>query len=680
MAAVPAHLLLLPGELDAATRLRAELGNLERSIRKCEDALLSTVLAFLEGRHSSDSAFDSAAKALFGNASVSNQSLLFKSLDTHWQNNAQDAAVTFYIVLSQLATGSKLYGPTIQRLLRKWDKTSALRAHIGRFELVRGGVLSPIYFPLPKVVAQSQGSETLQRVKEEVLCNTHLLDDTERVQQFLQSAPLIIAVTRQQAYYSKHPLLKWLLHEQVVALCALSISMGLNGMYIASIDDAHVGWNVLGVIHVILAVLMVAVYLLNHTTVDNSRSKDCSASVSTGFETVLRLLMFWIFQTRLFFQFAYLVFSVLGLCLSHSYFVFALLDVVSMFGGMQIIMHAMFASATKLTAMLGLAVVVLYALAVVGQNEFHGKYSFPGSEHVVACEVENKFSDCFRDHLYTFGERAVFDDIIPSGAAFVYAVFYNVVVVFLLSGIFVGIITDSFGQLRQEEVELRKARESYCYTCSHSRSELEEGSPLGFKGHVLHEHNVWSVVWFIIHVIDKSDATELPLSGSELYFLNAHRENRVAKLWPFKRALSIDGTTNVAKGLDQVISMLGRLIVQSDSTANNLEELGGSISALSRLTHLRVAALLHAAADGNIMEMEMLISQTNVDPNSSDYDGRVALHIAASEGQEAAVRFLLAQDARPDVRDRWGKTPVESASKFPGIVQILEESIRHHAK
>ena len=34
-------------------------------------------------------------------------------------------------------------------------------------------------------------------------------------------------------------------------------------------------------------------------------------------------------------------------------------------------------------------------------------------------------------------------------------------VVFLLSGIFVGIITDSFGQLRQEEAELRKARESY---------------------------------------------------------------------------------------------------------------------------------------------------------------------------------------------------------------------------
>ncbi len=53
------------------------------------------------------------------------------------------------------------------------------------------------------------------------------------------------------------------------------------------------------------------------------------------------------------------------------------------------------------------------------------------------------------------------------------------------------------------------------------------------------------------------------------------------------------------------------------------------------------------------------------DLNVADYDGRTALHVAASVGAFDCVRFLL-EVARvtPEPRDRWGHTPRSEAELF----------------
>lgn len=61
-----------------------------------------------------------------------------------------------------------------------------------------------------------------------------------------------------------------------------------------------------------------------------------------------------------------------------------------------------------------------------------------------------------------------------------------------------------------------------------------------------------------------------------------------------------------------------------------------------------------------------------MDMTLSDYDGRTALHLAAAEGHHNCVEFLLKYCNVPfDVRDRWGRSPLEEALAF-GHTTVIE--------
>jgi glutaminase len=75
-----------------------------------------------------------------------------------------------------------------------------------------------------------------------------------------------------------------------------------------------------------------------------------------------------------------------------------------------------------------------------------------------------------------------------------------------------------------------------------------------------------------------------------------------------------------------------------------------------------VAEALHAAADGDVVELQRLAAH-GLDLDSGDRDGRTPLHLAAAEGQKRAVDRLLALGARADPVDRRGSTPADDARR-----------------
>ncbi|XP_076284014.1 glutaminase isoform X6 [Lasioglossum baleicum] len=86
---------------------------------------------------------------------------------------------------------------------------------------------------------------------------------------------------------------------------------------------------------------------------------------------------------------------------------------------------------------------------------------------------------------------------------------------------------------------------------------------------------------------------------------------------------------------------------------------------------LSIVNLLFSAASGDVTALRRH-RLSGMDMTLSDYDGRTALHLAASEGHIDCVEFLIEQCAVPDSpKDRWGKRPIDEAETF-GHMQVVE--------
>lgn len=90
----------------------------------------------------------------------------------------------------------------------------------------------------------------------------------------------------------------------------------------------------------------------------------------------------------------------------------------------------------------------------------------------------------------------------------------------------------------------------------------------------------------------------------------------------------------------------------------------------------RLINMIYAASYGDLDEIRRLHAM-GLDLGEADYDGRTALHLAASENQIKVVKYLISCNIDLEPIDRWGGTPLDDAKKggHTELAELLEQHI-----
>ncbi|XP_077975839.1 ryanodine receptor 2-like isoform X3 [Styela clava] len=226
----------------------------------------------------------------------------------------------------------------------------------------------------------------------------------------------------------------------------------------------------------------------------------------------------------------YFVMSLLG---HYNTFFFAshLLDIAMGFKTLRTILSSVTHNGKQLVLTTGFLTVVVYLYTVVAFNFFRRFYNkSEGEEPDWKCH--DMFS-CFQFHLYA-GVRAgggIGDELEdPSGDEYelwriLFDISFFFFVIVILLAIIQGLIIDAFGELRDQQEQVKEDMDTKCFICTIGNDYFDQ-VPHGFETHTMQEHNLANYMFFLMHLINK-DETEY--TGQETYVWQQYQE----RCWEF---------------------------------------------------------------------------------------------------------------------------------------------------
>ncbi|KAM4729154.1 ryanodine receptor 2-like [Anableps anableps] len=227
----------------------------------------------------------------------------------------------------------------------------------------------------------------------------------------------------------------------------------------------------------------------------------------------------------------YMTMSVLG---HYNNFFFAahLLDIAMGFKTLRTILSSVTHNGKQLVLTVGLLAVVVYLYTVIAFNFFRKFYNHSHDKKTEDMKC-NDMLTCYMFHMYV-GVRAgggIGDEIEdPAGDEFeveriIFDITFFFFVIVILLAIIQGLIIDAFGELRDQQEQVKEDMETKCFICGIG-SEYFDKIPHGFETHTLQEHNLANYLFFLMYLINK-DETEH--TGQESYVWKMYQE----RCWEF---------------------------------------------------------------------------------------------------------------------------------------------------
>ncbi|GAA6097331.1 ryanodine receptor 2 isoform X6 [Tachysurus ichikawai] len=151
----------------------------------------------------------------------------------------------------------------------------------------------------------------------------------------------------------------------------------------------------------------------------------------------------------------------------------------------------------------------------------------------ILSSVTHNGKQCYMFHMYV-GVRAgggIGDQIEdPAGDEYeIYRIIFDITffffVIVILLAIIQGLIIDAFGELRDQQEQVKEDMETKCFICGIGNDYFDT-VPHGFETHTLQEHNLANYLFFVMYLINK-DETEH--TGQESYVWKMYQE----RCWEF---------------------------------------------------------------------------------------------------------------------------------------------------
>ncbi|KAL1520012.1 hypothetical protein AB1Y20_023492 [Prymnesium parvum] len=189
--------------------------------------------------------------------------------------------------------------------------------------------------------------------------------------------------------------------------------------------------------------------------------------------------------------------------------------------------------------------------------------------------------------------------------------------------------------------------------------------------------------YFNVNASDYDKRTALHLAASEghLDVVKLLVEELGARLSPVDRW---DGTPlddalrSQHKGVEEFLRSKGAISVSfttADQRKKDSRKVREDPTHTRKLVAKAATDICTAAQNGRLEEVLRLVQEEGISIDVADYDGRTALHLAASEGNIELVRLLIEElNAKRSPMDRWGHTPLDEAIRgnYDEVVRYLQ--------
>ena len=210
----------------------------------------------------------------------------------------------------------------------------------------------------------------------------------------------------------------------------------------------------------------------------------------------------------------------------------------------------------SLLAVTAFGVVLIYLFSLLGFAFFRRDYD--PNDGMYCHTLGDCFAATLKNGLLAGGGMG--DVLVPevySGTSIftgrlVYDLAFFVLVTVIIMNLVLGIIVDTFSELRSNRAELEEDQTNKCFVCGFESHEFEQVG--GFEAHLKSDHNMWNYLYYYIYLRDRNASDR---SYHEVYLYDHFVQNKSIDPFPVGKSMRL--AAHIDDSADRLVRIEDRL-------------------------------------------------------------------------------------------------------------------------